>query len=263
MKNTLPKSGISTGSDRRKRVSETMGLSLLFPVDVIVDSREVSKHPEVKPKLLNAGLKVAVKNLPAGDFLLLAPEGKNSVLIERKSLEDFANSIRDNRLWEQANLLKDAALKDGHKPLIIIEGCIRDLARFREWRVQSLLRIIDTLILELEVPVLNTPGIEETVDWIILKAKSLGETSGKRYFRMRVEKKPLNVNDRILYVAESIAGPATARKLLRHFKTLRNLANASISELLRIEGIGDKRAEEIYTLFNTQWRAESNDHRLP
>ncbi|MEM0506835.1 MAG: hypothetical protein QXW58_06235 [Thermosphaera sp.] len=49
-----------------------MGLSLLFPVDVIVDSREVSKHPEVKPKLLNAGLKVAVKNLPAGDFLLLA-----------------------------------------------------------------------------------------------------------------------------------------------------------------------------------------------
>ncbi|MGB9827503.1 MAG: ERCC4 domain-containing protein [Thermosphaera sp.] len=234
-----------------------MSFSLLFPVDVIIDSKEDSKHPDAKKKLLSAGLKVAVLNLPAGDFLLLSPPDKQSILVERKTVDDFANSIRDNRIWEQAKLLKNAAAQDGHKPLIILEGCIEDLARYRGWKPQSLLRILDTLILEFEIPVLNTPGFEETVQWIVLKAKSLGETGGKKVFRMKVEKKPLSINERILYVAESLAGPATARKLLRSFKTLKNLANASISELLRVEGVGEKRAEEIFLIFNTEWR-ESN-----
>ncbi|WP_448579545.1 ERCC4 domain-containing protein [Thermosphaera sp.] len=231
-----------------------MSISLLFPVDVIIDSREDSKHPDLKKKLSNAGLKVAVQNLPAGDFLLLSPPDKQSILVERKTVDDFANSIRDNRIWEQSKLLKNAAISDGHKPLIILEGCLEDLTRYREWKPQSLLRILDTLILEFEIPVLNTPGFEETIQWLVLKARSLGETSVKKVFRMRVEKKPLSINEKILYVAESIAGPAIARKLMKNFKTLKNLANASIAELLRVESIGEKRAEEIFLIFNTEWR---------
>lgn len=233
-----------------------MSISLLFPVDVIIDSKEDSKHPDAKKKLMAAGLKVAIQNLPAGDFLLLSPPERQSILVERKTVDDFANSIRDNRIWEQAKLLKNASVKDGHKPLIILEGCLEELAKYRGWRPQSLLRILDTLILEFEIPVLNTPGLEETLQWIILKAKSLGETSSKKVFRMRVEKKPLSINERILYVAESLAGPVIGRKLLKTFKTLKNLANASISELLRVESIGEKRAEEIFLIFNSEWREE-------
>jgi len=63
----------------------------------------------------------------------------------------------------------------------------------------------------------------------------------------------MDIQDRILYVAEGIIGPTLARKLLERFKTLRNIANASKHELLSVEGIGEKRAEEIYLLFNTPW----------
>jgi ERCC4-type nuclease len=71
---------------------------------------------------------------------------------------------------------------------------------------------------------------------------------------MRVEKKPMELNERILYVVEGLAGPTLARRLLAHFKTIRNIANASISDLLKVEGIGEKRAQEIYAVLNTPWR---------
>lgn len=230
-----------------------MGLKLLVPVDVVIDSREDSKHPEFREMLDREGLKTAVRELTAGDFLLMAPPGKRSILVERKTVDDLANSVRDNRIWEQSSLLLEEARRDGHQPLIIIEGWLGNLEKYRGWRIQSILRVLDTLILDMGIPVLNTPSKEATIAWIVAKAKSLGRTEEKRVFRMRVEKKPMDIQDRILYVAEGIIGPTLARKLLERFKTLRNIANASKHELLSVEGIGEKRAEEIYLLFNTPW----------
>jgi DNA excision repair protein ERCC-4 len=233
-----------------------LSLGLLTPVDIIIDSREDSKHPEFRRELEKRGVKTAVRYLPAGDFLLLAPEGKKSILVERKTVNDLGNSIRDNRVWEQSKLLSEAAEKDGHQPLIIVEGWLGILEKYRGWRIQSVLRVLDTLMLDFKIPVLNTPGKNATIEWLAAKAKSLGRTEEKKVYRMRVEKKPLTINQRILYVAEGIVGPKLARNLLARFKTLRNLANARVEELLSVEGIGEKRAREIYAIFNTPWNEE-------
>jgi len=227
---------------------------LLAPVDVIVDSREDSKHPDFRRALSMRGLRVSVQPLPAGDFLLLAPPDKQCILVERKTVDDLANSIRDNRIWEQSKLLREAAEKDGHQPLIVVEGWIGALEKYRGWKMQSVLRVLDTLMLDFKIPVLNTPNAEATIEWIVAKSKSLGETKDKRVLRMRVEKKPMDLNERILYVVEGLAGPTIARRLLSHFKTIRNLANATVSDLLKVEGIGEKRAQEIYAVLNTPWR---------
>jgi len=229
---------------------------LLTPVDIVIDSREDAAHPEFRTALIREGLRVAVRELPAGDFLLLAPPGKQSLLVERKTADDFANSIKDGRIWEQSRLLKEAAEKDGHKPLVVVEGELARLEKLRGWRIQSILRVLDTLVLDLELPVLFTPSKEATILWLATKAKSLGKTEEKRVIRMRVEKKPMSLNERILYVAESVAGPTLARRLLAKFRTLKNVANASVYELMSVEGIGETRAQEIYAVFNTPWREE-------
>lgn len=231
----------------------------MSPVDIVIDSREDSKHPEFKTIITREGLKVSVQELPAGDFLLLASPNKQSLLIERKTVNDFANSIRDNRIWDQSKLLKEAALIDGHRPIVLIEGDLEELVKYRGWRIQSILRVIDTLILDMDIPVIYTPNKEASISWIIAKAKSLGRTEEKKVIRMRVERKPMTLNERILYVAEGLVGPQLARRLLEKFKTLRAIANASVYELMSIEGIGEKRAEEIFAIFNTPWRETGGD----
>lgn len=232
-----------------------LSIQLLTPVDIVIDSREDSKNPVFRGEFIANGLKVAVQSLPVGDFLLLTTpaSGKKPILIERKTVYDLANSIRDNRLWDQAKLLVEASIRDNYQPFILIEGYLGRLVRERSWSIQSILRAIDTLMLDFNIPVLNTTGKKSTIVWIIAKARSLGRTEDKRIFRLRVEKKPLTIHDRILYVAEGLVGPITARKLLQHFKTIKNIANASVRELMLVESIGEKRASEIYAIFNTEW----------
>lgn len=234
-----------------------MTMRLLAPVDIIIDSRENATHPEFRDEILRSGLRASVLELPAGDFLLLASPGKRSILVERKTVDDFANSIKDNRIWDQGRLLREAAEKDGHSCLIVLEGGLEKLVRRREWSIQSVLRAMDTLILEMGIPILYTPDSVATIKWIVAKARSLGRTDEKKFMRLRVEKKPMSLNERVLYVAESVIGPTLARKLLKHFSTLRNIANASVTELMKVEGIGEVRAREIYDIFNTPWRDES------
>lgn len=229
---------------------------LLTPVDVVIDSREDAKHPEFKTMISREGLRTAIRELPAGDFLLLATPGKQSVLVERKTVDDLANSIRDGRIWDQSRVLQEAAIQDGHRPVIVVEGSLEKLERYRGWKIQSVLRVIDTLVLDMNIPVIFTPSKEATIAWIVAKAKSLGKTEEKKIMRMRTEKKPMSLEERVLYVAEGIAGPVLARRLLAKFKTLKSIANASIYELMSVEGIGEKRAQEIYAIFNTPWREE-------
>ncbi len=237
-----------------------MAIQLLTPVDIIIDSREDSKNPEFRKELIARGLKVSIQALPVGDFLLLASpaSGRRPVLVERKTVTDLANSIRDNRVWDQAKLLVEASKRDGYQPFLVVEGWLGILEKYRGWRIQSVLRVLDTLMIDFGLPVLNTPNKNATIEWLAAKAKSLGKTEEKRILRLRVEKKPPTIRERILYVAEGLVGPTLARKLLREFKTLRSIANASVRELMTVEGIGEKRAREIYLIFNTEWVEENN-----
>lgn len=230
-----------------------MSGELLVPVDIVIDSREASKNSDIVEKIKMRGLRVAVLALSVGDYYLPAPEDKQPIVVERKTIIDLANSIRDNRVWEQVQLLKEASLKEGAQPILLVEGSFSLLRRFTKWNTTSILRVLDEIILKYHVPVLPSPNKDATAQWLAAKARSLGDTSRKRTIRLRVEKKPMTLNERILYVAEGLVGPTLARKLLEHFGTLRNIANASISELMRVEGIGEKRAREIYAIFNTRW----------
>ncbi|MET1128693.1 MAG: ERCC4 domain-containing protein [Thermoproteota archaeon] len=227
---------------------------LLSPADIVVDTREASKNKDIVEELKRRGLKVAVTALNVGDYYLVGTERVRGILVERKTVTDLLNSVRDNRIWEQAKLLVKAAEEDGLIPMIVLEGWLGAIEKYTKWNMGAALRILDEIILDWGIPVLNTPNRRATAAWLAAKAKSLGSLQEKRVARMRVEKKPMTLNERILYVAEGIVGPTLARRLLRKFRTLRRIANASMTELMSVEGIGEKRAKEIYAIFNTEWQ---------
>ncbi|RUM46953.1 MAG: hypothetical protein DSY37_03980 [Hyperthermus sp.] len=226
---------------------------LLSPVDIIVDSREAAANKDIVEGLKKRGVQVAIAELSAGDYYLTAAAGRRPVLVERKTVVDFANSIRDGRIWDQAERLKEAGREGDAEPLLLLEGWLGLLERRTKWNITAVLRVLDELVLEWRIPVMPVHNKNATVSWLAAKAKSLGKTREKNVVRLRVDKKPLQLNDRILYVTEGLAGPVIARRLLQHFGTLRAIANASIRELMSVEGVGEKRAKEIYALFNTKW----------
>ncbi len=226
---------------------------LLVPVDIVVDSREASKNKKIVEELRKK-LKIAITSLQAGDYYLLSRDPSKAILAERKTVQDFANSIRDNRVWDQARILRQAAEQEGVKPLIILEGWLGVLEKYTKWNIASILRILDELVLDWGIAIIPTHSQKATISWLVAKAKSLGRPEEKKVVRLRVEKKPMTLQEKILYVTEGLAGPVIARRLLEKFGTLRRIANAPINELMNIEGIGEKRAEEIYSIFNTEWK---------
>ncbi|MGC8850441.1 MAG: helicase-related protein, partial [Candidatus Bathyarchaeia archaeon] len=70
------------------------------PVKVLVDHREANSR--VVAELSRLGVDVELASLPHGDYIL-----SERVAVERKTINDFASSIIDGRLFEQASTLKE------------------------------------------------------------------------------------------------------------------------------------------------------------
>lgn len=220
-------------------------------VDVIVDVHERASNPDIY-KSLSQLVKVAVDSLPAGDYLLLASEGKKPLLVERKTVTDYLNSLK-GRIFSQLEALR--SLSKEVDVLILIEGywgLIRKLNL--QWNEASIARLTDEILLSWRIPILYSVDKRFTITWLTSKAKSLGEPERKQRKNLRTSPKSLSLNDRILYTLEGVCGYQTAVNLLKKFKTLRAIANASKRELMDTELVGEKRAELIYKVFNTEWR---------
>ena len=65
-------------------------------MEIIIDQREPSK---LKQYFLSTSYTVHLQNLQLGDIIIKTPELE--LIIERKTIDDLASSIRDGRLREQ------------------------------------------------------------------------------------------------------------------------------------------------------------------
>ena len=88
-----------------------------IPPTIYADNQEKERKVlDILEALHKAGkIKLVYTHLPGGDYLI------GNILIERKSVFDFAKSKRDNRLWTKTNYLIQAA-KNGFKPVVLISG---------------------------------------------------------------------------------------------------------------------------------------------
>ncbi|CAD5244682.1 DEAD/DEAH box helicase [Thermococcus camini] len=199
---------------------------------IYADSRELRSG--VPKHLRELGAEVEVRTLDVADYVVSEDVG-----IERKSANDFIQSIIDGRLFDQVERLKKAY----EKPVIVIEG---ELYGIRNVHPNAIRGAIAAVTLDWGVPILFSSGTEETAQFIYLMAKREQEER-KKEVRLRSEKKALTLAERQRLIVEGLPNVSAtlAKRLLAHFGNVERVFTATEEELKEVEGIGPKKAREI------------------
>ena len=195
---------------------------------IIVDYRE--KNSLVPSHLISQGLDVQFQQLHVADYLL------GNIAIERKTISDLKSSIINKRINSQ--LLE---LKQYEKPILLVEGISNEDLYEGIINENALRGFLLSVALDYQVPIIFTQSEEDSARYIAILAKK----KENKYPALRASKITLTEEQRLQYILEGFPriGPKTAKKLLKKFKTLKGIANASKEELREILG----KNEEIFS----------------
>ncbi len=195
---------------------------------ILYDHRE--NRSGIPDELLARGLPLRAENLPAGDYVL-----SDRLIVERKTGSDLAASIKDRRVFEQAERLRAAY----PAVVLLVEGEPIHISE-ASWK-GALGRV-----LTLGVAVLQTSNPLDSADWIARLARQEEAPPSGARGSGRVRREPQ---------AEDILGclpgisTVNARRLLDHFGSLKDVTAASEAELRAVRGIGPVKAAELARLF--------------
>ena len=207
-------------------------------VEIIADDRENRIAKEFSRKDID----VAKKRLEVADFVL-----SEDVAVERKTSQDFVDSIVDNRLFDQ---LQD--LNSYEDPVILIEG--GNIYSKRNVSEKAIRGALSSVILDYNIPIIWSQGVDDTVELLIQMAEKEQDDSEKEV-AVRGNSSGKTMKQRKEFIVAGLPGINTkiARRLLREFKTVRRIFEASNEELQEIEGLGPKKAESISSMLDEQY----------
>ncbi len=209
---------------------------------VFADVRE--RESGISKLLADLGCSVVEKQLEVGDYI----PGKE-IVIERKSISDFVSSIVDRRLSKQLINMAESY----ERPLVIVEG---DREKLFETNVHrnAIIGMLTSIALNYRVPILFTESKRETAQYIYVIAKREQEGKGSDV-RLRIGRKGLTLGEQQRFVVESLplVGPMTAKKLLKHFGSVKKIFNAEAKELQKVEKMGKEKAKKIKKVVEAEW----------
>jgi len=222
---------------------------------VFIDNRERSIIG-----FLGKERKSEVVQLPIGDLLIVRNSG--ALIIERKTVSDFVNSIRTNRLWDQLlRLMKTEEILgyEVKRRLLVIQGGFWEYTNVSSVNDQLFWSSIFGALLEI-LFVYDTPCVVcennyafEVFLHVLLDREEKGKHDGlpkARWYRKPVSRLPVKDIKHYLLDAIPLIGEVQARNLLDYYGAVINIAKSTKDELMRVPGIGKKRAEKIYEIFH-------------
>ena len=209
-------------------------------IEVVVDDREnaiakkLSKKDEVE---------VDKTRLEIGDFI-----ASEDVAIERKSTQDFSDSIVDNRLFEQ---LKDLTNNYQH-PVIIIEG--EELYGKRNIPAKAIRSALISINMDYNVKTIRTNNKEDTTRYLTSLARREQKDEDKE-LQVRGKSSGKTEDQRKEFIVAGLPGINTklAQRLLQHFDKPQKIFTANKQELTEIQGIGDKKADRIRKILTEKY----------
>ncbi len=207
---------------------------------IIEDNRETS---DIGKLLESYGARVVLRKLEVGDYIL-----SDRVAVERKTTEDFLNSIKDGRLFEQLTELN----RNFDSPILILEG--NGLFMRSKMHPNAIRGVIASIVTDYKIPILPSTGAEETAAQMFWIAKREQEDE-KKPVSIRARKKIETLKEKQAYILAGLPGVSnvTAERLLRHFGSPKKIFNASMEDLIEVEGVGEKTAKAIKSVIESEY----------
>lgn len=140
---------------------------------MIIDNRERDLIEKCRSLIQNDQNYVSIETdvLPIGDILFRTDEGKDVLLVERKTLQDMIASVKDGRYEEQSHRLKYASGFAPHNIVYLIEGMFSTLRSPLEKKL--VLSAMTSLLYFKGFSPLRTSGLQETADVLIHMADKI------------------------------------------------------------------------------------------
>ncbi len=220
---------------------------------IFADTREQAS-PVIRELSLFSDVKVHTKQLEVGDFVV-----GEQIVIERKTIEDFLQSMVDGRLMGQLMNMSHAYAK----PLILLEGDPKELFTTRNIHENAIIGMLSSIALTYRIPTIFTQDAQDTARYVRLIAKR--EQEGKESnIQLRLGRKGLSLNEQQRFLIEGMPGigPSAANALLEHFGTAQKIMTASTKELQEVENIGPKKAQTIQKVLTSTYEPEQKKARI-
>jgi len=217
-------------------------------VNVVADYRE--KSSGIPSMLIELGLKVTYQNLSVGDYIL-----PNQYAVERKEAGDFLSSMLSGRLFDQAYRLREAY----HKAFFIVEGDIQEVLNGFP-KPKALWGALTSLTLRYNGHVFFTASKKQTAELLSIIAHQTTETRPPEPI-VKERRKIRTLDERQLHVVASLPGVGLklADRMLRKFITIRNVFQASSTNLSSVKGLGRSKAEKICELLDAIYKPSIPD----
>ena len=202
-------------------------------VMVCLDSRELRSGVPAELERLGATLQIE-GNMEVADFVVSDRMG-----FERKTPPDFLQDWITNReLFPKLIDLKMAY----HRPIILLEGYIAELFELRgidPQKVQACLYTIARMGIPM-IETINSAGTARALYWFADKEQN----DDHRVIQLHGKRSHFTPKQTSEYIISAVPGIGrqTAIDLLTHFGDIEHISSAGISELMCVDGIGEKTA---------------------
>jgi len=213
-------------------------------VKVLVDSRE--------PELLKTHARLDFddceeRELGVGDFQV----PQLGLCVERKEASDFASSLKEGRLGDQADRMAE---KFEHR-YVVVEGDMFDLA-YTDLSDRSLIGMQTSLAVRRGIRLLNTPGVEGTLYAVRRVAERIEDGESPH----RVKTYDVDSDDPQVRMLAQIEGVSVAKaeRVLEEmdFREIVNLADTDVyvlgTALEEVDGVGLTLADRIINAFREE-----------
>ncbi|MBI2579934.1 MAG: hypothetical protein HYW27_03455 [Candidatus Aenigmarchaeota archaeon] len=210
--------------------------------DVVIyaDTRELGSKVAA---ILRKTCTLREKALDVGDYLL-----SDSVACERKTCDDFLQSLTDGRLFEQIGNMKN----NFDSPLLVIEG---DTLFGRRGIHENAIRgALASIAVDYGMPILWTRNQLETADMLLSIAKR-EQADSRREISIRGKRRARSMNEQqeFLLAGLPLINSKKAKSLLKHFGTPEKVFAAGEDDLRKAEGIGEELSRKIRKILTSEY----------